>query len=364
MLPSQTSRLVSLGPTGLVFTKVGPRSLVLVGKQGRSKLGGCGIFSLLLPLLVLMSMGSGTVNAQSWPQSTLWNQSPLRLNPASSGNLYSLDASASVRKQWQDLEGSPTSTQFAIGAPVYIANAGVSIGYERDEIGLQSVNLFRAGLAYKVFSKDELSISVGGAITYRQAALDAGALRTETGTYDNGIISHFDNLLPVNDQSNSSTGFDAGLEIKWRETRIGVSVLDLNEPVSEWSGVNRKWSRTILTHANTFIPVAELIDIEASILMQVDQSSVQSVVSATAWYDNNIGLGSALRGYDGNTLDAVSILLGWRPNEKITLAYAYDVGLSTLARSHQGSHEVVLRYVMIDPIGKGKLPPIIFNPRL
>ncbi len=316
--------------------------------------------------MVLCAIGleSGVANAQSWPQSTLFNQSPLRLNPASSGNLYSLDASASVRKQWQGLEGSPTTTQFAVGAPVYIANAGVSFGFERDEIGLQSVNLFRGGLSYKVFSKNDLSISAGGAVTYRQASLDATGLRTDNGVYENGIISHFDNLLPIVDQSNSSLGFDAGLEVKWKDTRLGVSVLDLNEPVSEWSGVNRKWSRTILTHLNTLIPVAELLDIEASALLQVDQSSVQTVVNATAWYNNNIGLGSALRGYDGNTLDAVSILLGWRPNEKITLAYAYDVGLSTLARSHQGSHEVVLRYVMTDPIGKGKLPPIIFNPRL
>ncbi|MFK8055690.1 MAG: PorP/SprF family type IX secretion system membrane protein [Saprospiraceae bacterium] len=340
----------------LVFTKVGDARPI-----------GCGSPKLVLRLAVLfigIAVSANVVSAQSWPQSSLWNQSPLRLNPASSGNLYSLDASAGLRRQWQGIQGAPSSTQFTVGAPVYIANAGISLGFERDEVGLQVVNLFRGGLAYKVFEKDELSVSLGGAVTYRQASLNGAGLRTSDGTYANGIVTHFDNLLPIGEQASSSLGFDGGIEIKWKETKVGVSLLDLNEPTSNWSGVNRKWSRTILTHASTLVPVAELVDIEASALLQIGTNTMQSAASITAWYDNNIGVGSSLRGYSGNTLDAVSLLIGWKPSNKITLAYAYDFGLSTLVRSHQGSHEVVVRYVMIDPIGRGKLPPIIFNPRL
>lgn len=341
--------------TRFAFTKVGDRSCLGWGSVRLPLIFACCIFAIALPRIA---------NAQSWPQSSLWNQSALRLNPASSSNLYSLDASASLRRQWQDVDGAPATSQLSVGAPVYIANAGVSIGFERDEIGLQAVNLLRGGLSYNVYKSDELSVSVGGAVTYRQATLDGSRLRTDDGIYSNGITTHFDDLLPLTEQASSSLGFDAGLEIKWKETRIGVSMLDLNEPVSNWSGVNRKWSRTILTHANTLIPVAELIDIEASALLQVGQNSMQTAVNTTVWYNNNIGIGGSLRGYGGNTLDAVSLLIGWRPSEKITLAYAYDFGLSTLVRSHQGSHEVVLRYVMKEPIGRGKLPPIIFNPRL
>ena len=319
---------------------------------------------VLLSVLTLSGILTKEGHSQSWPQATLWNQSPLRLNPASSANLYTLDASASLRRQWQGIEGAPATTQFAVGAPVYIANAGVSLGFERDEIGLQAVNLLRGALAYKVFEKNDLSISAGGAVTYRQASLDGAGLRTSDGTYANGIITHFDDLLPVGDQASTSLGFDAGFEIKWKETRLGVSMLDLNEPISNWSGVDRKWSSTILTYASTLLPVSELLDIEANALLQMSERSMQASINLTAWYDNNIGVGSAFRGYSRNTLDAVSLLIGWRPSEKITLAYAYDFGLSTLVRSHQGSHEVVIRYVMKDPIGRGKLPPVIFNPRL
>lgn len=356
MLQLQNRCFAKFCKEGLVFTEVeSEQAAVHVFKA-----------SCLLPIVLLFAVCFFTTvsKAQSWPQSTLWNQSPLRLNPASSGNLYSLDASATVRRQWQGLEGAPSTSQFAVGAPIYIANAGVSVGFERDEIGLQVVNLFRAGLAYKVFEKDELSVSLGGAVTYRQATLDGSALRTSDGTYANGTVVHFDNTLPIGETASSSVGFDGGIEIKWKESRLGVSLLDFNEPVSNWSGVNRRWTRTILTHLNTIIPVAERIDLEGSAILQVGQSSLQSAVNAIAWYNNNIGVGGSLRGYSGTTLDAVSLLIGWRPSEKITLAYAYDFGLSTLVRSHQGSHEVVLRYVMKDPIGRGKLPPIIFNPRL
>jgi len=208
----------------------------------------------------------------------------LRLNPASSANLYTLDASASLRRQWQGIEGAPATTQFAVGAPVYIANAGVSLGFERDEIGLQAVNLLRGALAYKVFEKNDLSISAGGAVTYRQASLDGAGLRTSDGTYANGIITHFDDLLPVGDQASTSLGFDAGFEIKWKETRLGVSMLDLNEPISNWSGVDRKWSSTILTYASTLLPVSELLDIEANALLQMSERSMQASINLTAWY--------------------------------------------------------------------------------
>jgi hypothetical protein len=175
---------------------------------------------------------------------------------------------------------------------------------------------------------------------------------------------HYDNLLPIGEQNGSTIGVDAGLEFKWKESRIGFSVLDVNEPVSDWNGVNRTWSPTYLAHASSMLAVAELIELELNAIAQLGRGPMQAAVNLTAWYDNNIGVGSALRSYSGTTLDAVSLLVGWRPTEKITLAYAYDFGLSALSRSHDGSHEVVFRYVMQEPIGRGKLPPVIFNPRL
>ena len=322
----------------------------------------------MLPLLrvaalVLCVVLAKAVMAQSWPQHTYWNQSPLRLNPASAANLYSLDMSATYRRQWTGLEGAPTTTQAAIGAPVYFTNSGIGFGFERDEVGVHSISLFRLQLSQQLIERDNFSLAVGAAGSYRSTQLDGRALRTQTGSYGAGFEAHLDDLLPATTQSGSSVGFDVGLEATFGETRVGLSVLDVNEPTSELNQVNRVWHRTILVQMASLLPVAEYIDLEASVIAQTDLAVTQTQAAVTAWYSGNIGAGAAFRGFDASSLDAVSLLIGWRPNPTVTLAYSYDYGLSDLQRAHDGSHEVIFRYVMSSPIGKGQLPPIIFNPR-
>ena len=303
--------------------------------------------------------------AQSWPQFTSWTQSPLRLNPASAANLYSLDASVAYRRQWSNLEGAPETTQVTVGAPVYIANAGVSLGFERDEAGLTRSNLLRASASYRLVERESFALSVGAGVGYRDASLDGAALRTETGRYaDPNVPVHNDPLLAASERSGAALGFDLGVEVEFGDTRVGASVLDANAPVSDWAGVERAWPRTVVAYATGLYPVAEYIDLEAGLLAYSDLGATQAQASVTGWYGGNIGLGASLRGFSNATLDAVSLLVGWRPSNTLTLAYSFDYGLSDLSRAHDGSHEVVLRYVMATPIGKGKLPPVIFNPRL
>lgn len=317
----------------------------------------------LTPVALLLGALASSAYGQSWPQHTLWTESPLRLNPASGANLYSLDASASYRRQWAGLEGAPSTTQAAVGAPIYIVGAGASLGFEFDQVGAHEQALIRGALSYGVYARDDWRVSVGAGVTYRSVRLDGSALRTADGEYVDQF-NHFDDLLPRAGVSGSAVGIDLGAEATWRETTFGVSVLDVNGPVSQLDeGPGRRYAPTVLAYGLTVLPVAELIDLEGSALAQTDGTTWQTQLGARAWYDRNIALGAALRGYSGSTLDAVSLLVGWRPSPGLTFGYAYDYGLSTLQQAHDGSHEVVIRYVMRDPIGKGKLPPAIYNPR-
>ena len=79
--------------------------------------------------------------------------------------------------------------------------------------------------------------------------------------------------------------------------------------------------------------------------------------------NDNIFGGGSYRGYNAVTGDAVAIILGLKLSEKVRFAYAYDVTVSNLNTVSNGSHEVMLNYNFGKPIGQGKLPPIIYNPR-
>ena len=74
-------------------------------------------------------------------------------------------------------------------------------------------------------------------------------------------------------------------------------------------------------------------------------------------------VGGALRGFNQNTIDAATLSAGFRLNTQWSAAYAYDIGLSPLRSVHNGSHEITLKYNLIQKNGGATLLKIIHNPR-
>lgn len=302
--------------------------------------------------------------AQNWPQQSWWSQSLSRVNPAVSANAYTLSGTGFLRRQWVNLPGAPTTTGLTVASPVYRYNMGGALAIERDAVGAQTITQARGSIAFAPIARDNFRLSIGGGVSFRASALDGTELRTDDGTYGGGVFDHNDLLLPTEEQSATSLGFDAGVAVAFGETEVGVSVLDLNAPVSEFERLDVPFSRTLLAFATTTLPVNEVLDVQLSAIVQNDTRVTQAQASAFAWYNGNIGVGAAFRGFDANTVDAASVLLGWRASPTLTFAYGYDVGLSSLAEAHDGAHEISVRFELANPIGKGQLPPVIFNPRL
>jgi hypothetical protein len=92
-------------------------------------------------------------------------------------------------------------------------------------------------------------------------------------------------------------------------------------------------------------------------------SQTQIDFSLTTRYNENIFVGTSFRGYHSESLDAVALIGGFKLNEKITIGYSYDLTLSNLSTVSNGSHEILINYNLGKPIGKGKPPKIIYNPR-
>ena len=304
------------------------------------------------------------VGAQTWPQQTWWRQSLSRVNPAVSANAYTLSATGFLRQQWNNLPGAPRTVGLSVASPVYRYDAGGALAIERDEIGAQAVTQARGSLSFAPIARDNFRLSVGAGVSFRASALDGDALRTDDGTYAGSVFDHRDQLLPTDEVSATSLGFDAGVAVAFGETEVGVSVLDLNAPAAAYGPLDVPFARTLLAFATTTLPLSEALDLQVSAIVQNDTRITQAQASAFAWYNGNIGVGAAFRGFGGSSIDAASVLLGWRASPVLTFAYAYDLGLSELSEAHDGSHELSVRFELSTPIGKGKLPPVIYNPRL
>ena len=100
-----------------------------------------------------------------------------------------------------------------------------------------------------------------------------------------------------------------------------------------------------------------------SVLTKSDFRQTQMEFSTIVKYNDNIFGGVSFRGYESNSIDALAIIAGFNINEHVTLAYSYDISLSQLNTVNGGSHEVMINYNLNRPIGAGRLPNIIYNPR-
>ncbi len=289
--------------------------------------------------------------------------SPARLNPAVSANAYTLSATGFLRQQYNNLPGAPNTIGITVASPVYRVNAGGALAVERDQIGVQEVTQARGSLAFAVLRRDNLRVSAGFGASLKNARINGDELRTDDGRYT-GLIEHRDVILPNGSISANTLGFDAGVAVSFGETQVGVSVLDVNAPSDAYDALSVTWPRTYLAFGNTTLPINEALDLQLSAIVQNDTRTTQTQVSAFGWYNGNIGAGAAFRGFNAPSIDAASLLLGWRASPVLTFAYAYDVGLSELSEAHDGSHEITVRFELANPIGKGRLPPLIYNPRL
>ncbi len=285
-------------------------------------------------------------------------------NPAYAGMDNSLSINGLYRKQWSGLTDSPTTQNINIHMPLYILSGGIGINVENEKIGLEQ-NLL-ATLSYNfqlpVGKIGILSIGASGGIF--QKGLDGLRILTPEGQYEGFTINHNDDLpLPTGDVSELTPTFNAGIYFKTETFEAGFSTVNIQEPVIEGTFFSTTLSRNYFFNAAYQFDLLRSVTVHPSILMKTDLIETQIEASILFKYNDNIFVGGSLRGYNSNTLDAASLILGLNLSEKIKLAYAYDYTLSDLNLVSNGSHEIMISYNLGTDIGKGKLPKIIFNPR-
>ncbi len=285
-------------------------------------------------------------------------------NPAYAGMDNSLSFTGLYRKQWSGLTNSPITQNINVHMPLYILGGGIGINVENDKLGLEQ-NLL-ATLSYNfqipVGKIGILAIGASGGIF--QKTLDGSLILTPEGQYEGFTINHNDDLpLPTAESSELTPTFNAGIYFKTESFEAGLSTVNIQEPVIEGTFFSTTLSRNYFFNAAYQFDLLRTVSVQPSILIKSDFVETQMEASILFKYNDNIFVGGSFRGYNTNTADAVSLIVGLNLSEKIKLAYAYDYTLSDLNLVSNGSHEIMINYNLGREIGKGKLPKIIFNPR-
>lgn len=304
--------------------------------------------------------------AQQAPQYSLYALNPYAINPAYAGLENTLVATGVYRQQWSSLQGAPVTQHVNAHMPVYAISSGVGLKVENDAIGAHRTTQAAVSYDYALELGRSVLLSAGISAGYMQYSLDGDKLRAPDGIYTEPNFNHNDQFLPEGKVRASTTFFEAGLFLQAKKLEAGVSMQPAFAPVLTTGGSDAlkiEPVRHYLFYSSYAFSAGRNMNVKPSILAKTDLTETQMEISVVLQWNENIFAGASFRGFGASARDAAVVMAGLRLNEKTTLAYGFDIPLSPLKSANRGSHELLLRYSLNKPIGAGKLPPVIYNPR-
>ncbi len=288
----------------------------------------------------------------------------LNWNPAYAGLDHSLSATGIYRAQWDQLEGNPITQNINVHMPLYIFSSGIGINLENDELGAERRTSGSVAYNYQLPVGRKALLALGLEAGIAQRTLDGSRLRTPEGNYtDATVIFHNDDILPVSSVSATATSFGAGIYFYSEQFEAGLAVRHLNEPSVSLDVLSLQLARAYFFTAGAHFDLSQSLSLHPSLMVRSDLSQTQTDIAAIFKYNDNIFGGASFRGYNSDSVDALAFIAGFKLNEKVTVAYAYDLTLSPLNQVSNGSHELMLNYNLNKRIGTGRPPKVIYNPR-
>lgn len=316
--------------------------------------------------LVLYVCGFGFLSAQQVPQYSLYALNPYAYNPAYAGLENTLVATGVYRQQWSGLLGAPSTQHVNAHLPIYAISSGVGLRVENDVIGAHNTTQAILSYSYQKEINRNALISFGLSAGWLQYSLDGTKLRAPEGTYAEPSFSHNETVLPEGKVQAGSPVFEAGVYYQSKKWELGVSAIPVFATQLKEKGSGTLAIQPVqhfLLYAANTLSLGENLSLKPSILVKSDLAETQIEVSTMARWRENTFAGASFRGFGKASKDAAVLFVGFKLNEKTTLAYAFDVSLSSLNTVNRGTHELLFRYSLNKPIGVGKLPPVVYNPR-
>lgn len=301
--------------------------------------------------------------AQQPAQYSLYNLNKFNFNPGYAGLDNSLSLTGVYRIQWVNLPESPVTQNINAHMPLYFLSGGVGFEFENETLGnwQQSKAMLTYNFQLPISRTGILSIGLSGGIIQR--TLDGTRIITPEGIYEPPVPFHNDPNLPEVREDGTALAFNFGAFYQGEKLEVGLSAMNLTEEPVELTTTSFESERTYFFYTGYNFDISKNLTLNPSALVKSNISQTQIDFSVIVKYNDNIFLGTSFRGYNSDNTDALVLMTGIKLSEKIRLAYAYDLSLSSLNTVNSGSHEILLNYNLGKPIGKGKPPRVIYNPR-
>ncbi len=316
---------------------------------------GKSIFAVIMALIASCSL-----TGQQTPHFTQIALNKYVVNPAYAGFDKSLSINATYRSQWSGLEANPKQFNINAHLPLYFLNGGAGINLSGDQLGTEKNTRIMASFN-RVFTIPNGVLSIAAASGLHHKQINGSLFITPDGIYEPGFTSHMDPILTEVSESAIAPVWTLGLYVGHRYFEAGLAVSDLGASDLSYAGFTYKQSRNINMYAQSHIEMGPYLVSPFAFVntnLGVWQASIGTIIKS-----GNIFGGVSIRGFNENSLDAVSLVGGIRLSKFYIISYGFDIGLSELRKVSEGSHEILLKYNLNKLLGIGLPPKIIYNPR-
>lgn len=331
-----------------------------------------------LVLWIICTGCCGSVLAQQKPRYTQYILNQYIINPALTGIENYVDIKVSHRHQWVGLNGSPVTTYFTIHGALnkkdyrssatsyrvpgenprgrsywenYTAAAphhGIGLQVMDDRSGPLNQFSAYATYAYHIGIGPRTSLAAGFGVGITDLRLDKSKLdfgediRPDPAVYPSGSLT---TIRP---------DFNAGLYLYSADYFVGLSALQIiPEKISFQDNIVRKEDGKLVPHIFATAGYRFLLDEDFNLLPSVmikyvDPLPVQVDVNLKLQYQDLAWVGATFRPGDG-----FAAMLGINLSNTFNIGYAYDYATTALNTVSQGTHEILLGFILGNRYGDG-----------
>ena len=292
-------------------------------------------------LLTVLFFFAAALSAQQDAQYTQFMYNKLGFNPAVAGSPESTTIQVAARQQWLGLNEAPSSQVATFNTPLTSTGTGVAARLSRVTIGLEQQYNVEGSYAYRFDIGRGTRLGLGLSASARYFNIEYQNARPTQG---GGV----DGAIPGATESKIVPNFGAGLYVDGPNYYVGISLprlLESNIDLGDEATIISREARHYYFMGGIKFALSEKLAIEPQMLAKfVNGAPFDADFNVTAHVGQNLftGLSYRLGGNGGG--ESASVIAGMYLSEKLSMCLAYDLGLSDLKSSQNGSIELVVGY--------------------
>lgn len=311
-------------------------------------------FKVTLPSLKVLNLALlffssqlfiNSVQAQNYLYSSQYMFNKILLNPGYTGFNEQLEISTQIKKQWVGFEGAPSSQIITAQMPVTGKNVGLGVVMINDKIGVSQHQELSINYAYRLLtSKGILSFGMNFGYTYA------------SHSYEKLQLSQIDDPVFGQGERKYSPNFGFGTYFESELFYAGLSIMHLvNNSTFNAQTIDNSLGdkRHYYLNAGYTFAINQVQFLPSTMIKYTEGSFMEFDINTNIYFNDYAGIGITYK-----SLNAVSMLLALNIQNKMHIAYSYDIATSKIRHVQNGSHEIIFRGI-IQTNKKRK----VYNPR-